>query len=239
MKKLIAVFALLFIASLSLSADVYIKTKTHADAMSMMGQNTPAKDGFSEQWLGDDLFANVSSDQSMIINLKKNMAWIVNHKAKTYVETPLPLDMSKLLPPEAAAFAGMMKMSVTVTESNETKKIGQWNCKLYNTAMSVMGMNVATKLWVSNDVGFDAAAFNSKFLGNIMKGGGMMLDDASVKEFAKIKGYQIMTETEMFGAKTTTEVIEISKKAPPAGIYAPPATGYTKTTSISMDALRK
>jgi hypothetical protein len=237
MKKIIAVFALLFVASLSLSADVYIKTKTHADAMSMMGQNTPAKDGVSEQWLGDDLFANVSADQSMIINLKKNMAWIVNHKAKNYVETPLPLDMSKLLPPEAAAFAGMMKMTATVAESNETKKVGQWNCKLYTMSMSVMGMNMVTKIWASTDVGFDAAAFNAKFLGNIMKGQ-MMLDDASLKELAKIKGYQIMTETEMFGAKTTTEVVEISKKTAPAGVYAPPA-GYAKTTSLSMDALKK
>jgi hypothetical protein len=70
----------------------------------------------------------------------------------------------------------------------------------------------------------------------------MMLDDASVKEFSKIKGYQIATETtgEIMGAKmhSTTEVVEISKKNAPAGIYAPP-TGYTKTTSVSMDAFRK
>ena len=59
MKKFIAVFTLLFVASLSLSADVYIKTKNHRDAMSMMGQNTPANDSVSEQWLGDDVFANV------------------------------------------------------------------------------------------------------------------------------------------------------------------------------------
>lgn len=242
MKKFAAVFAVLFVASLSLSADVYIKTKTHADAMSMMGQTTPATDSVAEQWLGDDVFANVSADQSMIINLKKNMAWIVNHKAKNYVETALPLDMAKLLPPEAAAFAGMMKMSATVAEGSETKKIGQWNCKLYNTTMSMMGQNITTKIWASNDVGFDASAFNAKFLGNLLKGGGMMLDDASVKEFSKIKGYQIATETtgEIMGAKmhSTTEVVEISKKNAPAGIYAPP-TGYTKTTSVSMDAFRK
>jgi hypothetical protein len=238
MKKFIAVFALLFVASLSLSADIYIKTKTHQDAMAMMGQTTPAKDSVSEQWIGDDMFAQVTPDQSMIINVKKNMAWIINHKAKNYIETPLPLDMSKLLPPEAAAFAGMMKMTATVSATNETKKIGQWNCQGYTMNMSVMGMNISTKVWASTDVGFDATAFNAKFMGNIMKGQ-MMLDDASIKEFGKIKGYQIMTEADMFGAKTTTEVVEISpKKTAPAGIYALPA-GYTKTTSLSMDALKK
>jgi len=237
MKKFIAVFALLFVASLSLSADVYIKTKTHADAMNVMGQSTPASDSISEQWIGDDLFAQVSSDKSMIINLKKNMAWIINHKAKNYIETPLPLDMSKLLPPEAAAFAGMMKMTATVTATNETKKVGQWNCQGYTMAMSIMGMNVATKIWASTEVGFDATAFNAKFLGNIMKGQ-LMLDDASIKELGKIKGFQIMTEADMFGAKTTTEVVEITKKTAPADVYAVPA-GYAKTTSLSMDALKK
>ena len=237
MKKASVCLVLILLASLSLSADVYIKIKTHADAMNVMGQSTPARDSVAEQWIGDDLFANVSADQSTIINLKKNMAWIVNHKAKNYVETPLPLDMSKLLPKEAAAFAGMMKMSATVTPTNETKKIGSWSCQGYTMAMSVMGMNVTTKIWASPDVGFDATAFNAKFLGNIMKGQ-MMLDDNSVKEFAKIKGFQIATETDMFGAKTTTEVTEIGKKSPPAGLYAPPA-GYAKTATLGMDALKK
>jgi hypothetical protein len=241
MKKLIALVSLVLLVSLSLSADIYIKVKSHQDAMSVMGQSTPASDSVSEQWIGDDVFANVSSGQSMIINLKKNMAWIVSHGAKTYVETALPLDMAKLLPPEAAAFAGMMKMTATVAEGSETKKIGQWNCKLYTMTMSMMGQAITTKIWASTDVGFDASAFNTKFLGNMMKGQ-MMLDDASVKEFGKIKGYQIATETsgEIMGAKmhSTTEVVEISKKDAPAGIYAPPQ-GYTKTTSLSMDALRK
>ena len=94
-----------------------------------------------------------------------------------------------------------------------------------------------TKVWASTDVGFDTAAFNAKFLGNIMKGQ-MMMDDASIKELGKIKGFQIATESEMFGAKSTTEVVEIAKKTAPAGLYALPA-GYAKTASLSMDALKK
>jgi len=242
LKKFAAVFILLFVASLSLRADVYIKSKSHADAMTVMGQTTPATDSVQEQWIGDDVFANVSADQSMIISLKKNVMWIVNHKAKNYVEATLPLDIAKLLPPEAAAFAGMMKMSATVAEGTETKKIGQWNCKLYTMTMVMMGQNITTKIWASTEVGFDTAAFNAKIMGNMLKGGGMMLDDASVKEFSKIKGYQIATETTgaIMGAnmRSTTEVVEISKKNAPAGVYAPPSA-YTKTTSLSMDALRK
>jgi hypothetical protein len=242
MRKFTAVFVLLFVASLSLSADIYVKSKSHTDSMTVMGQTTPASDIVMEQWIGDDVFAQVSADQSMIINMKKNLMWIVNHKAKNYVETTLPLDIAKLLPPEAAAFAGMMKMSATVAEGSETKKIGQWNCKLYTMTMSMMGQNITTKIWASTEVGFDTAAFNAKVMGNLIRGGGMMLDDSSVKEFAKIKGYQIATETSgaIMGAnmRSTTEVVEISKKSAPAGVYAPPS-GYAKTANLSMDALRK
>ncbi len=237
MKKFVVLFVVLFAASLTLSADVYIKTKTHQDAMSMMGQTTPAKDSEATQWIGTDMFANVSPEQSMIVDLKKNVAYIISHKDKSYVETPLPLDMSKLMPPEMAAFAGMMKMTATVAPTNETKKIGQWNCTGYTMNMSVMGMSIPTKVWASTDVGFDTAAFNAKFLGTLMKGT-MMLDDASIKELGKIKGYQIMTETEMFGSKSTMTVTEIGQKAAPAGTYAVPA-GYTKSTTLSADAFKK
>jgi len=241
MKKLFTCLALVLAVTLSLSADIYIKSKTHTDAMSVMGQNTPAQDSTSEQWIGDDKFASVGGDQAFIIDLKKSLGWIINTKAKTYVETPLPLDMSKLLPPEAAAFAGMMKMSATVAATTETKKVGSWNCVGYDVNLSMTMFAMKMKVWASTDVPFDVNAFNSKIWGNLVKGQ-MMMDDASVKEMAKIKGFQIATETtgDIMGAKmrSTTEVVEITKKDAPAGIYSVPA-GFTKTATLSMDALQK
>ncbi len=114
MKKLfVVIFILLAMASWA-SADIYVKSKAHTDAISMMGQNRPAQDTFSEQWIGDDQFANITENLTTIIDLKKNIFDMINHKDKTYVETTLPLDMSKLLPPEMSAMAGMMKASITV-----------------------------------------------------------------------------------------------------------------------------
>jgi hypothetical protein len=55
-----------------------------------------------------------------------------------------------------------------------------------------------------------------------------MMDESVIKEMMKIKGFNISTQMEMFGSKITTEVTEISKKNPPAGIFVPPAS-YTKT----------
>ncbi len=230
MKKFFVGVALVLVAALSLSADIYVKTKTHMDAMNVMGQTKPASDSFSEQWIGDDKFANMTGDQSVIIDMKKNLGYIIDHKTKSYLEMALPLDMTKLLPPEAAGMAAMMKMTVTVTPANETKKIGQWNCAGYNMTMSMMGMGMNSKIWATMDVPFDINAYNSKFLPYVLKGLGPMFDDAAIKEMMKIKGFNVATEIDLFGSKTTTEVVEITKKNAPAGIYAPPA-GYTKKAS--------
>lgn len=107
--------------------------------------------------------------------------------------------------------------------------------------MTAMGSPMKMMLWASTDVPFDVNQFNTKIWNNVLRGQ-MMLDDASVKEMMKIKGFQIASEMsgEMMGFKlnTTSEVLEISKKNPPANIYAPPA-GYAKKDKLSVEDLMK
>ncbi len=237
MKKFLALMTLVLMAALSLSADVYVKQKTHTDGM--MGQ--PATDVIQEQWISDNAFASVSADQSIIMDMKKNLMYMIYHKSKTYVETTLPMDLTKLLPPEFAAMAGMVMMTATVSPTTQTKKVGQWNCTGYDVTITVMSMPMKMRLWATTDVPFDYNQFNAKIWGNVLKGQ-MMLDEASVKEMMKIKGFQIASEMsgEMMGMKfnVTTEVLEISKKNPPANVYAPPA-GYAKKDKLSMEDLQR
>ena len=240
MKKILTFAVIMAVAALSLSADIYVKSKSHTDAMSIMGQNTPARDDVSEQWISEKALAQNGKDQGFIIDLTKNVMIFVNHGGKSYVETPLPLDIAKIMPPQMAAMAGMMTMTATVTPGTERKRIGNWNCSLYNMNMSVMGMAMPLKIWASTDVPFDTAKY-AGLLGNLLKGQ-MRLDDASIKEFQKIKGFQIATEmnAEIMGAKmhTASEVMEITKKAPPAGVYSVPA-GFTKTATLNLEDLQK
>jgi hypothetical protein len=241
MKKFVSLVAVVFLAALSLSADVYVKSKSHSDAVTIMGQTTPATDTVSEQWFSDTQFAQIGADDSFIIDLGKKMVYFVNHKSKTYVESPLPLDLAKLLPPEAAAMAGMFTMSATVSPTSETKKIGQWACTGYDVTISVMGMPMNQKVWATTDLPFDPTNFTQKFMPAFLQGA-MRLGEASVKEFAKIKGFQIAMEmnADIMGAKikATSEVVEIAKKNAPAGTYAVPA-GYTKKATLSMEDLQK
>jgi hypothetical protein len=240
MKKILTFVAILAVAALSLSADVYIKSKSHTDAMSIMGQNTPAKDDLTEEWISENALAHNGKDQGFIVDLKANMMYIINHANKSYVVTTLPLDYAKILPPQMAAMAGMMTMTATVTPGVEKKKIGNWNCSLYNMNMSIMGMAMPMKIWASTDVPFDTKKYAVVF-SHFLKGK-MRLDDASVKEFQKIQGFQIATEmnAEIMGAKmhTSSEVQEIALKPAPAGVYSAPKD-YTKKDKLSMDEVQK
>ena len=223
------------------AAEVYVKTKTHADAMTMMGQSVPARDDVNETWIGGTKMATLMKDSAFVVDLDRNTMFIVNHREKTYVETPLPVDFTKMLPPEAAPMAEMMKVSATVQPTGETKRVGQWDCTGYAATLTVMGMTMNVRIWASTQVPFDAAAFTAKMMPAIVQGQ-MRLDEKSVAEFAKIKGFQIATETtgDMMGAKlrTTSEVVEIVTKPAPAGIFAPPA-GYTKKATLSMQDLQR
>lgn len=238
MKKVIAGAIIVLAAALLLPADVYIKTNVHTDAFEMMGQKQPAKDEVTEQWVNNSQLVNKTGERMMIMDMNKKIMYVVNLKQKTYVEAALPLDMSKILPPEAASMASMMKVTVKVAANGQTKKIGQWNCSGYDVDMGMMMMQMKMKVWASTEVPFDWKQF-AKMYANVSRM--QFLDDAAIAEFMKINGYQVASEMsmEMMGSKmrVTSEVVEIAQKTPPAGIYAVPA-GFTKEKTLSMDALR-
>ena len=237
MKKLILVVTLVVISFAFLNADVYIKTKTHTDAFEMMGKKQPAKDQVTEQWLGDNKFAQISENQNMVVDLNQNVIYVIYPGTKSYVEAKLPLDMSKLLPEQAAAMMKMMKMTITVNPTGESKKVGDWNCKGYDINMSMQMMTMKMKSWVTKEVPFDWKAFSEKMFPHVMKLSGTMgLDENALKEFKKLEGFQVAMEMKMSlmgqDIKTTSQVVEISKKSAPTGIYSVPQ-GYTKQDKLT------
>ncbi|MDD8016034.1 MAG: DUF4412 domain-containing protein [Acidobacteriota bacterium] len=240
MKKVSCMLTALLIIAAFAGADIYIKSNVHTDAFAVMGQSQPASDTVSEQWIGDTAFAMISPDRSSVIDLKKNVMYMINHKAKTYLETSLPMDFAKLLPPEMASMASMMKMTVTVNPTGQTKTIGQWKCSGYDVTIQMMMMPMKMLVWATDNVPFDLKAYMDKVYGASLQAQ-MRLDEASVAEMKKIKGFWISSETssEMMGAKfrSVTETVEIAKKSPPAGVYSVPA-GYAKQDKFSMQDLQ-
>ncbi len=232
---LIAVLAVLVTA---LPADVFIKTKVHTDAMSIMGQNQPAKDEFTEQWVGKDKMSTVTDKRNVIIDNSRKVMIIVNHAEKSYVEAALPLDISKLMPPEAAGMMGMMKVTVKVAPNGQKKKILGLNCEGYDIDMNMPMMPMKMKSFATTEAPLDWKAFSDMYE-NVAKLG--FMDAASLAELRKVKGLQVAFEMtgNVMGAnlKVTSEVVELTQKAAPANTFTVPA-GYSKKDKFSLQDLQ-
>jgi hypothetical protein len=241
MKRIIASLLLLLLASPAFAADVFVKVKTHSDALTVGGQSRPASDGTTEQWYGPGKTAQSSGDTGFIVDLDKSMAYMINHRSKSYVPLAVPIDIVKVLPPEVAQQAAMMQMSATVTPTSETKTIGAWPCTGYDVALTMMGTAMKLRVWATTDVPASLLEYSAKVTPVFLQGQ-MRLTDGSLKEFAKIKGFQVATEltADIMGAsmRTTTEVVEIVEKAAPPGTYDPPA-GYAEKATLSLQDLQR
>ncbi len=242
MRKILVAFALILaVSSLAAAADVYVKSSSHTDPISVMGQNQPARDTVTEQWIGDGQIATITPSNTVLIDLNKNVMRIVNTKAKTYVEATLPLDYSKLLPAPMGSMLQGMKTTATVTATGNKKTYGTRSCDEYTVNLNMMSMPMTMKVYASTDVPFDYQKYLEKVQTSLLKSQMMGIDDDSIKELSKIKGYWIAQELngDLMGAKIrqTTEVIEIANKPAPAGIYDLPA-GYTKQDTLSMQDLQ-
>ncbi len=239
MKKLIAVFSLMFFLTGVSVADVYIKQNSHTDAIEMMGQSQPARDEVNHLWLGDDKMAMHSEQQSIIIDLDAGKMMMIDHQDKTYVEMELPLDMSKYFPPQMEQMMGQMEVKVTPT--NQTQTISGYKCTAYEVDINFMMMNMKQTVWASTDVPFDWKSYSEKML-PMMQQAMMRLGSEALDEFKKIDGFQIKTEMtmNMMGSEVNsyTEVVEIVDKPAPEGTYAFPE-GYTKKEKFSMGDLQR
>ena len=242
-----AVFGCLVIAAAQARADVYMKNKTHTDAFTIMGQSQPAKDEIMVFWMGDN---KARTDQegantSMIFQADKKMLYMVDHNKKQYSE--MPLDFGKMFDAaadeaggdeedkaQAKAMAGMMKglmggMSAKVTDTGETKRIGSWNARRYTLEIDMGGMGKTTgDAWATEDLKVDYAMAFTMANGMMASMPGF---EKILAEMKKIKGVVVFQTTvaKVMGQemKSTTELLECSEKAAPAGQYDLPA-GYKK-----------
>jgi len=240
MRKSLLVLIIIFVSFSFLAADVYVKSTSHTSAFEVMGQKNPEKTETTEQWIGDGQFARISGNQSMIIDLSKKMMYIIYNDSQTYVETSLPVDMSKILPPQAAQMLSMFKMTAKVTPTENSKVVGKWKTKEYNAVLNLTGMMPMTmnmKIWASKDVPMDWKKYKDTMLPEIMKASSssMPFGDEIINEFKKIEGFQVASEMTMniMGAdmKVTSNVIEMVEKKAPAGIYSVPA-GFSKVEKM-------
>ncbi len=244
MKKGIIVFLTLLLFSPVLAlADIYVKKKVHSDEVSVMGQTQPATDLIAHQWLTDNKMANLTEDQSFIIDLEKNVVYWINNKKKSYMEITLPLDITKYLPEQAAQMMENMSFDVSVQPSEETLTIAGKKCKRYDLTMTIMTMmtvEMNMKIWATTDVPFDWKKFQDKMIQMINPM--MPMGQDAIDAFMKIEGFHMKMEMvmNMMGAdmKTYDEVVEITEKSAPPGTYSVPE-GYSKQEKCTFEDMQR
>ena len=236
MKKLWVVVILVFFLTILLNADYLIKTKMHMDAFEMMGQKQPATDETVENWIGKDRMLTHQQEKIFVVRMDLKKMYYIMSKTKSYIEINLPFDFSSLLPPEAVQMMSMMKMTLKVTPTNNTKMINKWNCKEYIVDMKMAMGSYTMKMWVTQDININLDAYAEMYTNVTAMG---FIENAD--EYKKIKGYPIHVDMNMnmmgMNIKGYNTVIEITEKVPPKGLYSPPA-GYQKKEKLGMQDFR-
>ncbi len=225
---------------------VYMKQKQHTDAMKIMGAEQPARDFIVESWITPTKMVIMNNEQKSVIDLEKNIITTANHNDKTILSMQMDAsenvnkEMEGMTPEEKAHFeevmSKMMRITVTVEETNETKKIGKWNCRKYvQTVETAMGLT-RSEIWATEDIKVDSELYTKHSTGMMAHIPGMSQNmDAIMKEIKKIKGVHVYTEqsTEMMGQSIRSSVmlIEFREDKPPAGVFELP-TGYQKVEAF-------
>jgi hypothetical protein len=228
---LVCFLSLLSVAATSAVAeDFYMKRASHTDPVTMGGQTQPARDDTTEIWISDAGAFTKTPQASVLVLKKEGTMYVLNDADKTYFEVPLAaLGASQAaidsMPPNPLA-AAMGNVKVTVTPSDETKKIGKWNAKRYDLTLDMGMANSKSQYWVTNDLDVDPTIFTAMATVTMSMLPGYQ---DIVKEFEKMKGIPVETSTQVsaMGAtvNTSDKMLEFAKKEAPEGMFKLPA-GY-------------
>jgi hypothetical protein len=212
----------------------------------MSGKRMPEKVEIKEQWLAKDKFAVFSKELNIIVDYQKEKLYFLINKHKKYYEVPINIDMAKLqelIPPKAAEIISSIKITdVKVNLSGQKKKVANWDCQgsEFELVFMIQALNIMPKFkikfWTTKDIPFDHKSYTSginefyeRFVFRVLN-----VDENSKKEIKKmdkIEGFHVASEVivNMFGSeiKVESQVLEVTEKPAPAGIYSPPKD-YTK-----------
>jgi len=226
-RTLAALFIVLLSAGIS-AADIKVVKTTHQDGFTIMGQTQPPEDREQTSWIGNDRMYMDQGGTTTIVRLDLMKLYVIDHDTRSYHVLDLPIDLSKLVPPEMQPMLAMMQFEVTVTPSDERKQVGEWDARRYDMTMTSQMFSMTSTMWVTKVAGYDPKAFNDMYvhLNSLQPG---MAD--AVKEMTKIEGLVVEQKgvMTMMGNEvgTSEKTISIEDMAAPAGTYDPPSD-YTE-----------
>lgn len=242
----LALGAALLLGNAPALADTYMKQVRRTEPYTIMGQSQPAKSETVVTWIGDEATRVDNPDgTSTIVVYADQKAYILKHSDRAYAE--MTLDMGQAMDQmaaeagkeeedraAAAAMRGMMgammQFKVSVADTGEEKKVGDWNARKYiMTTTTPMGASTS-EIWATEDLEADLSGYRKA--ANITMAGQEGFAEMTA-EMEKIRGVTVMTvnRSQMMGAEVTSteELVEFADKPAPAGSYEIPA-GYRKAS---------
>ena len=213
MKKTTLALSAALIFSGAANADVFLKqTETGPTAPEPTARTL---------WIGKDAVRMESAAVTTIIRLDDKVIYTLVPTEKKAIKTPL--DMA------AKMLAGMGGMTLTVTPTGETKKIGKWNTRKFIQKMTSPLGGSESEVWATEDIDMDKAALTrlNQALFLSTPAGSAASGSALKAEMAKMKGVPVYAKTTyaMGGNKQVSEVrlVEVGDKPAPTNAYQPPS----------------
>ena len=220
MKKIVVVLWSILLFCSETDADTYLKQI----------QTIPSTGKTVERtlWIGKDAVREQSPNLTKITRFEDNVMYtLVAGKKKAIT---LSLDTAAKMLKESG------RMTLSVTPTSETKKIGKWQAKKYIQKMTSPFANSEAEVWVTQDIVMDKATlpqlnqrlFLATPAGSVMPPGIITAADKTLQaEIAKMQGVPVYSKTtyEIDGKKnlSETKLIDAGEKAPPANTYLPPS----------------
>ena len=250
-KTFFCTLSLLILAALALpvsaSAGHKITIEIHNAGYEGANVSASSRTDTATYWLsGKNARVDEADTASYIINGETGAMYMLNHKNKT----------STLIEPDAignlirsqggddsAAIAQakgmmeMMKVKAVVTPTDETKKIGDYNCKKWIYNIEIAMTTTTTEAWVSDEVPIDINQFMR--LSQSMKAFLPGFEDAA-KELEKMGGFIVSSTTEAsfmgVDIKTSSNLLSVEETDTPADFFTVPE-GYTEV-ELPMPGMR-
>ena len=244
MRQALAVLILLFAAGSRADTLLTIDGRLETTPPPPADQDSPSG-GKWQLWVGDQRTREdvQMSSASVIRRFDLKKLYFVDHRSKTWSEVDLPFNQASSgagpqSGPAAAADPSeekgpRQKEEMTVTVTDEVRRIGPWNARKVVVVNRSDGTEVMWVKWMSTEVGVDEGTLN-QWQETVAPPRDI---DPEVQESQRrlnaIPGYPVLAESRSSLGPGETEfrwrieLVSAEKKEPPAGLYEPPA-GYAK-----------
>ena len=229
MRRVTILLLALILLPATVSADLYLRTMIHTDATYHHGAVVPAEDSETELWIGDGKMSYDDESRRFLFDLDEGKLIIMEMADSGYVETDLPLDLTKIVPPDYVERLAMFPITGKVSILGETREVRGRECRSYMIYHFIDYNDIKYNetertVWACDDLGIDERFekawlatmftmnnFKPELIEQIVEAGGWELLSSSVRYS---EGQQV---------HSGREVVEIEEREPPEGVYTVPS----------------